>query len=279
VSIRGSCTGQPITVEVLNESGNPAANARVKVVRNRITQDEKITPENGKVNFMVDEPGEYLFYTTKNNYNANSNKLNISDCAKPRLTFEANLDTETQQTMQLLSGDGNAIRDFNVFLTLPDNSVRVFSTNEGSVVFPVELAGTYSAIVKTEGFEQAIEFRVITPNQVVPPINPEAEPVVSAVLGEETVQTPNYLIIWILAIAVISGLIIEVTKLKPGWFRVFMATTYTSLPIVVNYYTQNIWLSFTIIAIQTVILTAKWFQMWRKRRKEAIGQVQAQGTV
>ena len=98
-------------------------------------------------------------------------------------------------------------------------------------------------------------------------ISPKAEPTVRAVFGRETVESPGYLAIWILAIAIISGLIIEVTKLKPGWFRIFIAGTYTTLPLVINYYTKNIWISFVVILLQTVILTWLFFNQWKIKVK------------
>jgi hypothetical protein len=197
---------------------------------------------------------------------ANSKKLNLIECGAPTIEFEPEIETGTEQVILLKSGDGSLIQDFNVLLTYPDKTTRLLQAIQGMLVLPIDKVGKYTAILQTNGFEQTIGFEAKAPGQIVPPINPGAEPMVTAVFGAETVYAPNYLIIWILAIAVISGFIIEVTKLRPGWFRVFMAITYTTLPLVVNYYTKNVELAFAIISLQTTILTMLWFRKWKARR-------------
>lgn len=266
VNVEGSCIQQLITVTILNERGNPVRGAEVRLVKNRKTIETIKTPETGKLTFTLEEEGEYIFYTTKSNYYSDSKKIYVKECAEPTVSFQQSIEIGQTQTITLIGGDGNAIRDFNVLLTYPDKTISLLKAKEGTITLSAEQTGSYTATVKTTSFETTVNFEATKPMQIVPDIRPGAKQVVKALLGRETVETPNYLIVWMLTIAVISGLIIQVTKLKPGWFRVFMATTYTTLPLVVNYYTQSILISFTTIAIQTTILTALWFQQWRIKK-------------
>jgi len=89
---------------------------------------------------------------------------------------------------------------------------------------------------------------------------------IASFFGNETVQTPAYLIIWILQIAVVSGMIIELTKLRPAWFRGFTACTYTLLPLVVQHYFGNIALSFIVIAVETIILMLLAVGTWKNKK-------------
>ncbi|MDP2973868.1 MAG: hypothetical protein Q8N60_02355 [Candidatus Diapherotrites archaeon] len=79
--------------------------------------------------------------------------------------------------------------------------------------------------------------------------------------------------IWLLAIVIIAGLLMAITRLKPLWFRVFMAISYTALPVSVRYYLQSMEIAFAVIAIQTTVLTALWFRQWKK---EKLGQKKEQ---
>jgi len=265
VHIIGACVNQPVSVEVLNTLGNPAVNAAVRVSKDRVTVEIKTTNTGGKVEFILEETGEYTFYTTKPMYYANIQEINVINCVPPQISFEPELETGEIQTIMIIGSDGNAIRDFNVLITYPDSTTALLFAQDGVVQLPVEFLGAYTATIIAPGLERTVNFEGINPGQIVPPINPNARQTVSALFGAETVESPNFLIIWILSIAVISGLIIEVTKLKPGWFRVFMAISYTTLPLVVNFYTGNIWISFVTIAIQTTILTTLWFKIWKMR--------------
>ncbi len=156
----------------------------------------------------------------------------------------------------------------------------------GIALILLVLIAAFYAIGIRQGYSQASE-EFANQNPVLGPssenkslgiisgINPGVKPTVKAVLGFETVESPSYLLIWILAVAVISGLIIEVTKLKPGWFRVFMASTYTTLPLVVNFYTKNIWFAFSVIALQTIILTILYFTQWKEHALKIIASKKA----
>ncbi len=274
INIEGSCLRQPITITVLNQQGNPLTGAFTRVTKNRTTVETKTTNQTGKNTFVFEEPGEYTIYTTKPGYHANTKTIQVRECKPPTAHFEQEIKTGQTQTITLTTDDGNTITDFNVLITYPNNTTALLEAKDGAIILPAEEAGTYTATVTTTDFQTTVNFEATTPMQIIPNIKPDARPVVSAVLGEETVQTPNYLIIWILAVAIISGLIIEITKVKPGWFRIFMATTYTTLPLVVNYYT-NIWIAFATIAIQTVILTALYFNQWRiKKALQAISKLE-----
>lgn len=266
VNIEGSCLGQPITVTVLNQAGNPAENAEVRLVRERVTVETRRTPENGKLSYSLEEEGEYLFYITLPYYYAESKKIHVAKCFQPEINFKTELDAGQDQVITLIGQDGNAIRSFVVTMVYPDQSTVTFTTEEGAITVPTAAKGTYTAIVQGDGFEETVYFEAKKPLQLIPDVSENAKPAVQAVFGEETVQQPNYIIIWILSITVISGLIIQVTKLKPGWFRIFMASTYTTLPLVVNHYMQSIWVSFAIIAVETTILTAFYFQQWKSRK-------------
>ncbi len=266
VNIQGSCVWQPITVKVLNEQGNPSKDAEVMVIKDRKTVETAKTGETGKISFTFEETGDYEFYITKSNHKAYSEGIQVLECASMQVQFEQEIKTGEKQIIMLLVGDGSPVEDFNLLLVYPDSTTELLFAKDGAVKIEVEHPGKYTAIVQSTGYKTSLSFEATTPHQIVPNINPDAEPVVETVFGKETIQQPNYLIIWILAIAIISGLIIEVTKLKPGWFRVFLAITYTALPLVVNYYTKNIFIAFIVIIMQTIILTALYFNQWRIKK-------------
>lgn len=263
VYVSGTCINKPTTAIVLNEEENPAAEAQVTVVLQNQTVGNEKTGSSGKAAFTFSEPGEYLFYVTKTFYNANSQRINIVRCALPVIKFNPKIKVGQDEVISLKADDGTPILDFNVLLIYPDYSTRLLQAVQGFVVVRIEEEGLYSATIFADGFQQTVGFEAKSAGII---IDPGAEPFVRDFFGEETLLTPNYLIIWILAIAVISGLIIDVTKLNPSWFRAFMAITYTTLPLVVNHYTGNIWIAFTVIAMQTVILTAFYFSKWKASR-------------
>ncbi len=274
-SIEGSCLNQPITATILNQEGNPATGSFVRVTKNGITVETRTTPETGKNSFTFETEGEYTFYTTKSGYYAGTQKIHITQCQPPTINFKQKIETGQNQTITLTAGDGNTITDFNLYLTYPNNTTALLKAQEGTIILPTEETGTYTATLQTTGYQTTISYQATNPLQIIPNINPDAKPTVETVFGEETVEQPNYLIIWILAIAIISGLIIEVTKLKPGWFRVFMAVTYTALPLAVNYYSKNTLIAFITIIIQTLILTALYFNQWRiKKALQAISKLE-----
>ena len=274
VNVLGSCTGQAIQVEVLAET-EPAQGATVKVLKeSKILQTRKTDAE-GKTSFTLDEEGEYVFYATKQAFHLGSKRIMLNDCTPPRASFEENIETGQQQTIMLFSEDGNPIEDFNVILTYPDGTTATISTNNGAITFLVGEAGNYTATAQSGHQPIDISFEAKQPMQIAPDTDQSTKKVVESVFGTETAKTPSYLLIWVLAIAIISGLIITATKLKPMWFRIFMASTYTLLPLVVNYYGGIIWIAFAVIAVQTTILTALLFEQWKKRNafkamKEAV---------
>ncbi|MBN2067377.1 MAG: ABC transporter permease [Candidatus Diapherotrites archaeon] len=187
----------------------------------------------------------------------------------PQVIFERSMVIGQVQAIAVQTADGQAIEDFTVFLTYPDETSVVISAASGQMYIPIDQAGIYRAIVEASGFEQEIYFESSRQGQIIPPISPDSEPLIKKIFGVETAGAPDYLIIWLLGIAVVSGLIIMVTKVKPAWFRVFMATTYTAAPIVVNYYLKNLWLAFALMAAETLILIAVLAWHIRKLNREA----------
>jgi hypothetical protein len=237
------------------------------VVKDRVTVDSGTTSSEGKISFVLYEPGEYMFYSTKPGYFADSHRTELRQCGTPLLEFRPMLEIGSEQVITLKAQDGNVMRDFNVVLVFPDNTTKTLQAKDGVVILELENAGTYEATVQTAGYQSSFTFEATAPFQVVPEISDNAKPAIQAVFGEETVEKPNYLIIWILAIASISGLIIQVTKFRPVWFRFFISATYTTTPILVNHYTKSILLAFIVIVIETLILTALWFQQWKAKRQ------------
>jgi len=172
----------------------------------------------------------------------------------PIVIFEPSIETDQTQLITLTAEDGTPIRDFNVLITFPDKTTAKFTAINGIVTIPIGIAGTYNATVQTAGHEVPFSFEAKAP---LPPIIPN-DP-----------EHPNYIFIWLLAIVIIAGLLMAITRLKPLWFRVFMAVSYTALPVSVRYYLQSMEIGFAVIAIQTTVLTALWFRQWKK---EKLGQ-------
>ncbi len=176
----------------------------------------------------------------------------------PVVIFQQIIEVGKTQTITLTTEDGTPIADFNVLITFPDKTTAKFTAINGIVAIPIGAAGTFNGTAQTAGHEVPFSFEAKAP--LPPPIPPETKDI-------------TYLIIWLLAIIVISGLLMAITRLKPLWFRVFMATSYTALPFAVRYYLQNMEIALATIAIQTTVLTALWFRQWKK---EKLGQKKEQ---
>jgi len=195
--------------------------------------------------------------------------------AGPEIVLEQNPKTGEVESIRLVLGN-KPVQDFNAVVTFPDNMVETFRAEKGRVSFPVDKTGRYIVTINAEDYRKTILFDAKKPMQIVPEIPRENRPVVGAVLGWETVRMPNYLLVWIFAAEIICAFIIVLTRLKPKWFRAFMAATYTALPFVVSYYAQSMWLAFAIIGIQTTILTALLFRQWKKgKSSRRIGKNEA----
>ncbi len=177
----------------------------------------------------------------------------------PTVNFQPSLQTGETQMITLMASDGTPIKDFNITVTWPDNTTAKITAQNGIATITADKEGTYIAKIQTTGYETNIAFEA-KPLIIPPDIKPW--------VGQETEDSPNYLIIWGLAILIIAGLLMGITRLKPMWFRIYMSTTYATIPFVINRYLGDIWIAFTAIAIQTTLLTALWFRQWKKERMQ-----------
>jgi len=199
----------------------------------------------------------------------------IPDCgAGPKppkqviVQYQQTVETGKKQNITVKTEDGSPVEEFSVILEFPNKTKITLMAINGEVTLPIGQAGIYRGLVKTAGYETNISFEAKKPMQIIPNIPDEKKPWFEAVFGILVTENPNYLIIWLMAIAIISGLIMVITKLKPAWFRAFMSFSYTLLPFAVNHYTKNTWIAFATIAIQTTILIAIWFRQLKIQRIE-----------
>lgn len=190
-----------------------------------------------------------------NNANTCTAQCTHEPIKPPVVIFQPSIEPGKMQTITLTTEDGTPIMDFNILMTFPDKTTARFTAISGTVAIPIGAAGTFNGTAQTAGHETPFSFEAKT--SIIPP----------------EIYNPNYLIIWLLAIIVISGLLMAITRLKPLWFRVFMTTSYTALPFAVRYYLQNMEIALATIAVQTTVLTALWFRQWKKER---MGQLKEQ---
>ncbi len=268
VNISGSCAKQPIIARVLDQ-GNPVQTAEVKIIKDTAVIQKKTTDIRGNASFVLNEKGDYSVEAAKTGFNNNRQNISIKDCTQITIDFEQSVEVGKTQTIQLITWDGNNVKNFTVLVTYPDKTTRVVSTGNGAVALPVDKAGIYTVVVKAVDFQQAFSFIGMKSGVLVPPINPDANNIVTNIFGQQTVENPDYMIIWFLAITVISGTIIVITKLRPPWFRIFLACTYTTVPFVINYYLKNMACAMTITCIETLILNYLLFVQWKRAKIQA----------
>jgi hypothetical protein len=276
ISISGNCVGKPISIKVADNQSHPIQNVLVLLSSGSGPIESKYTSGSGKTSFTVRSVGTYYLDFSKTGFNKERRSLSVIDCRKGGLSpvYAPNLKTGEMQSISLLQQEGNAVDGFNVIVERPDFSKEVFSSIAGVVSLPVLKTGWYAATIEYDGYTEKISFEAKAPLQVVPNVKPEARPVVVSVLGEETAQSPNYLLVWVFAAEIISATIIVLTRLKPKWFRVFLALTYTAVPFLANYYLHNFLLALLLTAIETMVLNYLLFRQWKKLRisakKEAV---------
>jgi len=272
LEIEGSCLNIPLRLNVTDYQGKPLEGVTIELVKDRAVMETRVTDSTGKLSYLLTDQGQYTFYATKEDYLASSKRTMVKTCKAPQVTSQESLYTGEQQLITVVAEDGNIVKDYEIKLTYPDNTTKMIKVEDDIAYVPVTETGTYTATVETGSYSQSISFQAQKPMQLIPPLDQDQKTAVKTLFGEDTAETPNYLLLWILAIAVISGLIIYLTRIKPPWFRAFMAVSYTLFPLVVNMYSNSLWLAFIAIAIQTLILMALLFNQANKefvKRKPA----------
>ncbi len=172
----------------------------------------------------------------------------------PITRFKRRIELGETQTITMATVENEPIEHFNVLLTYPDGTTVMLTTSSGAVTLPLEQPGDYLAIVQANDYQTELYFQAYAPRRILPPIPKPQKKIIKGIFGQDTAEFPDYLIIWLLGIAVISGLIVVLTRVKPPWFRIFLGVTYTALPFVVNYYFKVLLFALAIMAVETTIL-------------------------
>ena len=169
--------GETFSLRVVDNNGDPVANARVTISGSQGFKISGATNSDGYISFTINQSGSFSIIATKSGYE-DSEVVNFQIMEKRELTLEISPAKKVvnQKIKILVKSENKPVADVNISIREPSGNVKTLKTgSDGKVEYTPKEPGSYEIIAEKETYKLAKQsffvrniFKVSIPQNINP---------------------------------------------------------------------------------------------------------------